>query len=105
VFGVPLPHVMYITYTQFQLPLPVLHACEFLRKGNGTVSPLATPLSQAYNMRRGASVPPPSQSSPTNACMAVGTGHHLATEGIFRVPGSAEEVANFKAKYNIGTAC
>lgn len=63
VFGVPLPHVMYITYTQFQLPLPVLHACEFLRSGNG---------------------------------------HHLMTEGIFRVPGSAEEVNSFKAKYNLG---
>lgn len=39
VFGVPLPHVMYITYTQFQLPLPVLHACEFLRSGNGIPPP------------------------------------------------------------------
>ena len=43
VFGVPLPHVMYITYTQFQLPLPVLHACEFLRSGNGIPPPLPPP--------------------------------------------------------------
>lgn len=27
------------------------------------------------------------------------------TEGIFRVPGSAEEVNSFKAKYNLGAHC
>jgi hypothetical protein len=29
-------------------------------------------------------------------------GRHLMTEGIFRVPGSAEEVNSFKAQYNLG---
>ncbi|ELR14087.1 uncharacterized protein ACA1_367200 [Acanthamoeba castellanii str. Neff] len=50
VFGVPLPHVMYITYTQFQLPLPVWQYVDRIVTW--------------WN----------------------GPGHHLMTEGIFRVP-------------------